>query len=617
MDNRVQLVTVDFETYYGDGYTLSTMPSEEYIRDPRFEIIGVGVQLPGRTPTWTSAPMAALREKFQRVDWSRTIVLGHNMAEFDSLILTHHLGVRPLGYMCTLAMARALHGGKVSKSLGALAELYGLRKKGTEVVAARNKRRADFTPAELAAYGEYCIGDCEIATDLYHLLKARLPAQEQRYISLFTRMFAEPRLVLDVDVLTEYQQELAAKKVALLLRCGLEQKELRSDAKFAAVLEGLGVDPPRKISKKTGLGAYAFAKTDEGMTALLEHDDPDVQAAAAARVGVKTTIGESRVARFIGIAGRGALPVPLVYGKTHTHRVAGGGKINMQNMGRGSPLRRAVKAPPGKRVVVVDSSNIELRVCHCLSGQMDTVEKLRRGVDLYCDFASVLYGYEVNKKEHPSERQHGKVSMLQLQYQSGARAFKSSARVMGGLTLDMGACQTTVDLFRSRFDMVKAFWAQCQRALSNMHRGKDTYIDQWGLCRTDGSSIMLPNGMALQYFDLRKEESEEYGSQWVYDDKETRRPKKAYGGAVTENLCQALARNVVFEHMLILERKYGRPGSGVVHSAHDETVLLVDEDKAEECLAFAVALMHESPSWWPELPVAAEGGVSTSYGGAK
>ena len=110
MSSKVQLVTIDFETYYGDGYTLSTMPSEEYIRDPRFEIIGVGVQPPGRTPTWTSAPMPALREKFQRVDWSRTIVLGHNMAEFDSLILTHHLGVRPLGYMCTLAMARALGG---------------------------------------------------------------------------------------------------------------------------------------------------------------------------------------------------------------------------------------------------------------------------------------------------------------------------------------------------------------------------------------------------------------------------------------------------------------------------------------------------------------------------
>ena len=622
----VRLATLDWETYYDDEYTLSKMTPEAYIRDPRFEIIGVGVKVGDKRTDWISAGMDELRYRFQKADWSDVVLMGHNMSEFDSLILTHYMGVRPRAYLCTLAMARAIHGGKVSKSLAALAKMYGLQAKGDEVVRAKGKRRADFSPSELAAYGEYCKGDCDITYALYNILKKELPAQEQRYISLFTKMFAEPKLELDLNTLTEYRDELAAKKVALLIQCGLTQQELRSDAAFAGALVKMGVEPPRKLSKKrknpdgTPMEVYAFAKTDEAMVELLEHDDTDVQALAAARLGVKSTIEESRVERFIDIAGRGKLPVPLVYGKTHTHRAAGGGKINLQNLGQGSPLRKAIKAPPGKIIVVADSSNIELRVAHCLSGQMDTVEKLRNGADLYCDFATDLYGYPVNKKEHPSERQHGKVAMLQLQYQSGAGSFRNAARIMGKLKLDEKTCQATVDMFRNKFPMVKKFWRTCHNAIEDMHHGIVREIDMWGLCRTEQDCILLPNGMRLKYFDLREEAHPDFGVQWVYDDKETRKVKKTYGGSITENLCQALARNVVFEQMLEVEKKYGSysdADSGVALTVHDEVVAVVDEDKGEECLKFMLGAMHEAPRWWPELPVAAEGDIAMRYGDAK
>lgn len=616
----VQLVTLDWETFYDEEYTLSKMTAEEYIRDPRFEIIGVGIKVGSKPTNWVSAPLPELRERFHKSDWSNVVLMGHNMSEFDALILNHHIGVRPRAYLCTLAMARAIHGGKVSKSLAALAKMYGLKDKGDEVVRAKGKRRLDFSPSELAAYGEYCKGDCDITHDLYHIMKHELPAQEQRYISLFTKMFAEPKLELDLQALKDYQEELVARKIALLMRCGLTQQELRSDAVFADALIKAGVEPPRKISKRTGKEAYAFAKTDEAMVALLEHDDVDIQTLAAARVGVKSTIEESRVGRFIGIAERGKMPVPLVYGKTHTHRAAGGGKINLQNLGCGSPLRKAIKAPPGKIIVVADSSNIELRVAHCLSGQMETVAKLRAGADLYCDFASDLYGYPVNKKDHPKERQHGKVAMLQLQYQSGAQSFRNAARIMGKLKLDEVTCQSTVDMFRNKFPMVKKFWRTCHNAITDMHTGVVRNIDVWGLCRTEQDCILLPNGMRLKYFGLREESHPDFGTQWVYDDKETRKMKKTYGGSITENLCQALARNVVFEQMLEVEKKYGTyqdATSGVALTVHDEIVAVVDEDKGEECLKFMLDVMHEAPRWWKELPVAAEGGMAMRYGDAK
>lgn len=142
----------------------------------------------------------------------------------------------------------------------------------------------------------------------------------------------------------------------------------------------------------------------------------------------------------------------------------------------------------------------------------------------------------------------------------------------------------------------------------------------WGLCKIEQDCIVSPNGMGLEYFWLHEESHPDFGTQWVYDDKETRKLKRTYGGAITENLCQALARNIVFEQMLEVEKRYGgydSVGSGVALTVHDEIVAVVDEDKGEECLAFMLAVMHEAPTWWKELPVAAEGGIATRYGDAK
>ena len=615
------LITLDFETYYDKDYSLRKLTAEEYVRDPRFEVIGVGVKINNGRAEWYSDPdPAVLKDRFTRSRWDDKVVLGHNMSGFDALVLTQYFNVRPAWYACTYAMARALHGGKEANSLASLATRYGLPAKGDEVVRALGKRRADFTPEELAAYGDYCMKDCEIAYQLYQILRKRLPAQEQRLVHLFTKMFAEPRVELDRDMLVEYRDKLARDRQALLENSGVTREALRSDHQFAQLLIDLGVDPPTKISKRTGKAAYAFAKTDPQMTALLEHEDPRVQALAAARVGTKSSIEETRVDRFIGIAERGMLPIPLVYGKTHTHRASGGGKINLQNLGRGSVLRKAIRAPEGKVLVVADSSNIELRVAHCLSGQMDTVEKLKTGVDMYCEFAQDLYGYPVNGDDNPRERQHGKVAMLQLQYQSGATAFKNASRIMGGLDLSMEVCQNTVDLFRTKFSEIRRFWYNCQDAIADMHRGRVRYIDMWELCRTGKDLIELPNGMVLNYANLRQEHHEDFGVQWMYDDKEERWPKKVYGGAITENLCQALARIVVFDQMLEIEKRYGRyddATSGVVLTVHDEVVAVVDEDKGEECLKFMVDVMCTPPSWWPQLPVFAKGGLAKCYGDAK
>lgn len=676
----MKLLSIDFETYYDTkgGYTLSKMPAEEYIRDPRFQIIGASVKVDDGKTHWIPNHNNATVDFLRRADWSQLIALGHNMSEFDALILTEKVGVRPRGYQCTLAMGRALHGGKTSNALGSLAKMYGLPPKGDEVLRADGKRLEDFSPWELAKYGEYCNGDTDICWMLYHLLRHKIPPAELQIISTCIRMWAEPRLELDRGLAAAYLEQLTTNKVQLLMRAGVTQEELRSDQRFAQLLEDLGVDPPRKYSKKrknpdgTPMLVYAFAKTDPQMEELAEDEDEEVATLANARLGVKTTIEESRMTRFVGIADRGNLPVPLAYGKTHTNRLAGSGKINMQNMGRVKAvnsrtlpgtlvvtpdgigryeairevehkgrrvnqikttagihfaddchcvgLRDMIRAPKGKRLVVADSSNIELRVAHCLAGQMDTVEKLHNGADLYCDFATDLYHRPITKADK-KERQHGKVAMLQLQYQSGAGSFRNASRIMGGIRLSPEEAETTVRLYRAKFDKVRKFWYTCSNAIEDMANGREGFIDQWGLCRVGHNAIWLPNGVALQYFNLRQEvDIETEKLVWVYDDKEKRHTKKTYGGSITENLCQALARNVVFDQMMAIEKEWGRyedVGNGVVLAVHDEVVCLVDEADADDCLAFSIEAMSKPPVWWPQLPVAAEGDYAQVYGSAK
>lgn len=347
----MQLIFFDAESYYTDKangeYSLTWMTNEEYVRDERFESIGFAIAVGNEEPVWYSGDHAYQQSVLNRFDWDDAVVVGHNMSEFDSLILSHHFGIVPRAYACTLQMARRWHGAKVSNSLGNLAKMYNLyAEKGTEVEDARNKRRKDFTDAQLAAYGAYCVKDVKLCRQLYHQFRPRFPADEQRLMSLFTRMYADARLHLDGALIRTMVEDIAVRKSGLLdqvadmlalgvglpreQRMELVQKELRSDAKFARILdEEFGIDPPTKLSPKqknadgTPKTVFAFAKTDEAMVELLEDEDPDVQALAAARLGVKSTIAESRLQRFLGISTRGPLPVPLTYGKTHTDRAAG------------------------------------------------------------------------------------------------------------------------------------------------------------------------------------------------------------------------------------------------------------------------------------------------------
>jgi DNA polymerase I-like protein with 3'-5' exonuclease and polymerase domains len=368
----VDIITLDFETYYAQDYTLSKGTTEEYIRSPRFEVIGVAVKVNDGPTEWFSGTHEETRAFLSRYDWANSFALAHNTM-FDGAIMSWRFGIKPKVWLDTLCMARALHGVEVGGSLKAVAERYGVGEKGNEVVNAKNKRLADFTREELSRYASYCVNDVDLTRDVFKIMVEKFPKQELKLIDLTLRMFIDPVLDLDTGLLETHLDKIKDWKDELLEKSGTTKEDLMSNPKFAELLKGLDVDPPMKISPTTGKETYAFAKTDEGFKALAEDEDVRVQALVAARLGNKSTLEETRTQRFIDISKRGLLPVPIRYYAAHTGRWGGDDKINLQNLPSRGPnakaLKRSIIAPEGQMIVEADSAQIEARVLAWLAEQ--------------------------------------------------------------------------------------------------------------------------------------------------------------------------------------------------------------------------------------------------------
>lgn len=532
---------VDFETYYAADYSLSKMQTDGYILDPRFEVIGVSVAVDNGFPVWFSGNKAQTLDWLQQFDWASYAVCCQNTL-FDGFILTQVFGIKPKLWMDTLPMGRMLYPYLKSHSLAKLAEHMGLGVKGNEVLAALGKRRADFSPSELHAYGEYCKNDTALCRALCLVMLPHVPPIELAQIDMTIRMFTEPVFVGNIPGLErEYATEIERKR-ELLEAAAIEKVDIMSSAKFAEKLIELGVSPPTKISPTTGKDVFAFAKSDKAFTDLQEHDDPQVQALVAARLGVKTTIAETRVLTMMEAAKRGPMPVYLnFWGAKTTGRLSGGNRMNWQNLparGPSAGIRDHIEAPTGHILVVGDSSNIELRVAMVAAGQLDVVAKIEAGMDLYCDFASKLFGRVVTKTDK-KERMIGKIAMLSLQYGAGWARFKEMVRIESNKTgtpiiLTDDEARAAVDLYRSVHGMVMQAHEWCGGPILNdIANGCKNLMpvdkNAWSITSNEGYGVGCAAG--VKYHNLRRAQVKRDGkleTSWVYD--MGRETVKIYGG---------------------------------------------------------------------------------------
>lgn len=606
----MDLITVDFETHYTQSYSLSKITTEEYIRSPQFEVIGVSVKVNNEEPQWASGEHEDVKHWLRTsFNWADSMVLAHNTM-FDGAILAWQFGIHPRVWLDTLCMGRALHGVEVGGSLKALAERYALGQKGTEVLNAIGKRRVNFSEADLGRYGDYCINDVNLTYKLFTKMVKKFPKQELKIIDLTLRMFIEPILELDAQMLEEHLRETVARKERLLLECAADRADLMSNNRFAELLRGCGVEPPMKTSPTTGEPAYAFAKNDEAFKALAEYPDERVQALVAARLGNKSTLEETRTQRFIEIASRGALPVPIRYYAAHTGRFGGDDKINMQNLpSRGAnanKLKKAIIAPPGYTIIDADSAQIEARVLAWLAEQDDLVEAFALGKDVYKKMASAIYAKDIETISK-DERFVGKTTILGAGYGMGAVKFQAQLKTFG-VEVDLEEARRIIDIYRRTNDAISRLWRQAQSMLVNLSRGDSAPLGRAGVLEVvpKERAIRLPSGLLMRYDDLRFDQTEK-GVEFHYQTRKGR--TRIYGGKVVENVCQAIARCIIAEQMVKIAKRYK-----VVLTVHDAIAVCVRECDAEDAQKYVEECMRWVPEWAAGLPVNCESGMGKSYG---
>lgn len=659
------ILALDFETYYDAKYQLKKLTTSSYIRDPRFEVIGVGIQLPATLDQSMVVSKfmeeAEFRDWVAQQDWSQIDILAHH-AHFDGAILAWHYGIVPRRYYCSLAMGRALHGVEVGGSLAAMMAHYGVGEKGDEVVRAIGKRRKDFTSEEFDRYGDYCLTDVGGSWDIFQKMLPSFPESELDLIDQTVRMFTDPVFVADEVRLSRFLEAEQQRKQELLERIGADKSVLMSSDKLAEKFRELGVEPPTKPSPKTKEPIFAFAKSDAGMQDLLDDPRDEVRFLAEARVGVKSTINESRTARFMDLGRQNQrMPVYLKYAGAHTHRDAGGDKVNWQNLQRGGEIRKAVCAPDGYEIVVADSAQIEARTNAWLAGFKELIEAFAQNRDIYSEFATKAYGRPVDRKKNKDDAVYGfvgKVSILGLGFGMGWKKFAATllAGAMGGPPVQFGrdlADQLDVKVgdFESRRFGKTTCGAEVRKMLTRLSYEDllvhcavaDAFVrtyraESWPIvglwadletllqCAADGTKARLgpiraahhafefPDSLPLRYPQLERNEE----GRWSYFGARNKGFKgrvDLYGGKLCENVVQKLARNVVFHQALEIQRQTGhRPAL----RTHDELVFVVPAGTGEKFLHEDVLpIMRTPPAWAAGLPLNAEGGVGRSYGDAK
>ena len=621
----MKLVFLDLETYYTNDYSLRKISIPEYILDARWETQGIAVKegLAGK-PYWVDGPDVP---KLLQDIGTDVVAISHN-ALFDATVLSWKYNYVPRVYACTLSISRATLGHTLrSVSLHSVATFLKLGGKTGALAKVIGYTLADIKaiPSLYRDFVDYGLNDVELCAGIYHkqVVEGEFPIEELAVIDLIIRASTTPVFRLNLNILHEHLRTVIANKEYLLNRvAGLDRRDLLSNQKFAELLLAYGVEPPMKISLTTGKETYAFAKTDVAFLDLLEHPNPSVQAIVAARLGIKTTIEETRTKRFIAIGNltvEAIMPVPLGYGHAHTHRLGGEWKINMQNLGRNSPLRTALEAPPGYVVLTVDASQIEARLGAWLAGCKKLLAQFANKEDIYSSFASEVFGYPVIKGKHLKERYIGKSSVLGLNFGMGYLKFMNSIATKSETDLGERIVLTDeeslriVNLYRSTYSEIPTFWRVLDNAIYTLD-GAGLPL-QLGPVLVVQGKIILPSlegkvgeGLALHYHNLRQTDGG-----WMFDYGGV--PKKLYGAKLLENLCQALDRVIVFGAALRLRRRLAPYTLAL--QAHDENVFCVRQEHAGEAQRIMLEEMTRQPPWALTLPLAAESKQGPNYGSVK
>ncbi len=576
------------------------MSTVQYVNHPDFKVWGVGIKVEDGETEWYNEEETP--DVLQQIDWANTAVVCHNTL-FDAYILTQYFNCIPAFYYDTAAMSRGLYPNMSASLANACKREFAndeTMRKGEELVNAKGVR--DLDPELDAQIGGYCIQDVDLTYALFQSYMTNYPDKELQIIDLTVRLFVEPKLMLDRGSLTTYKDEIAIKTAAGIEASGTTREVLASQQKFKTYLEDLGIVVPTKKSPTTGKRIPAFGKNDSAYIQMCNLY-PEYKHIWDARELVKSRIEETRAQRFIDSTNPdGTFSIPLRYYAAHTGRFGGSDKINLQNLPRGSKLRTALMAPEGQKLFIADLSNIEARMLAWLSKEADLLDAFATGRDVYCEFASQIYGRTITKQDK-LERYVGKTAILGLGYGMGADKFQATLKT-GSPSVELSdtAAKSIVMQYRGMYPNIPKLWSGMKDSLFQMINPQG-YGLKYGPLTIRARALELPNGMALNYPNLMFE----YGN-FVY--KTEREIIRTHGPRITENVVQALARIVITDQMLEVQ---AMPEVDIVLQVHDEIIAIGSELDSDATMEKIINIMRTAPNWCSDLPLDAEGGVSQVY----
>jgi DNA polymerase len=670
-----RLLFMDYETFYDSaaGYTLKKLTPVEYILHEKYETILLAVQegINGKgyvvdgpdVPRWVkdAEPTRALTAT---VSWNSL---------FDACISAWRYGYVPGRLLDAMTMTKAIIGHELkSVALANVARHFNLPPKGDMVQRVDGMHRQDIIdkgmwPQEC----DYAMHDNKLCSIIWQILEPNFPWAEQRLQDLVIRCAAQPQMLLDKHRLFNYYKATKAQKENLLTQAGgIDKAALMSANKFAEMLESHGVDVQRKVTKaasakhEAAIQAWwyalldggnvdkgpppepvtvpALAKTDTFMQGLLYHEDSEVAALAAARLGHKSTIEETRAKRLLqismldwaivdGVRVSGPnmpwMPVPLRYAGAHTHRLSGDWSLNEQNMKRKSELRYAHVAPKDHSVIVADLGQIECRLNGWICGQTSLVDTFRRydngdkSADPYNLLGTAIFGRPINRKLDADfiEGFIGKTGTLGLGYGCGEDRFYGMvlelSYIMGiklGDRWTRELASKSVGVYRDMNQRIVDTWYKLSTVVYRywLHGGvgQDFKFGPVTICK---GRVVGPNGLEMRYHSPFQTTDGTGRAEYWYHYADTSR--KMYGAKLLENIVQFLARIVVMNAALRLNDR----GYRFCLQAHDELVFVVPNEGVDKAKKIIYEEFVRPPSWARDLPLAADVGVGHSYGAAK
>ena len=661
------VLLLDFETYFADDYTLSKSSIVEYICDPRFEFTGLGIQINDSKPVFVGGPdvpwvIGRLKKKFGKALHNCTVVAKNN--KFDVGILAMKFGIFP-PYTIDVEDLTRYYDSRMSQKLKDVAEVFGLPPKG-ETVQFKNMT---WDQLDQVAMKQYCLRDIEDEKALLDILLPIIdnPRNELALAHHTLDLYLKPVLKLDLDQARQIRDGMDGAlqddldKVSWVLDYATKDKKtiekiLRAKKLFPQILQDVlpdGEEVPMKKGKNEMIPATA--KQDEEFQLLLAHSDEKVRNLCAAKAACTAwPLHRNKVEHMINQANcsGGKMRIPLKYYGAHTGRWSGTEKWNPLNLGgkgRGveihpliSSVRGTIVAPDGYEFAIADSAQIEARELAWISGQNDLLKGFADGKDVYSLFATRLFGEEVRKpitsdSERDSailtiRRGFGKDAILGCGYGMGADTFYTRCRQNKSLRpmfdsgeYDLPFIKKLIDTYRKSYKQITKFWdtiESCFRFVTKYpHEVKSYYIDDPGISLhgysdgvkpiiknalltfwVEGSTtvIQLPSGRRLFYPHAkvsakRGDISYQHG--------------KLYGGKLTENVVQAICRDLLVYWILKCEEV----GIEVKLHSYDEIVAIVPESKKESKLQEMIDIMSIGPDWVAGLPLAAEGQTSRKY----